>query len=185
MRPNLDHIAIVTHSLRDTVAQFPSAFIRHAIEVHESEGTQEQYLTLPRSESPSVLVMEPVGDGPYARALAQRGPGLHHLGCVAADLDPAIDYLAEFGLLLHPISLKTYAQYVVWLCRPGVPFLLELVEATDLETAQYAPTVLELPCPIRHDHVGELIAGCSIRPSVDNRLHIVMGDIALDLNLAE
>ena len=90
-------------------------------------------------------------------------PGLHHLGCVAADLDPAIDYLAEFGLLLHPISLKhtrsTSYGYADQECR----FCLNWY-SDGFRMVPYAQTELELPCPIRHDYVGELIAGCSIRP---------------------
>ena len=30
--------------------------------------------------------------------------------------------------LLHPISLQTFTQGVVWLCRPGVPYLVELMQ---------------------------------------------------------
>lgn len=185
MQPILDHIAIVTGSLSATVAQFPATFLRHDIEIFQSEGTKEQYLTLPNRESPSILVIEPIADGPYARALAKRGSGLHHLGCTTDNLDLAINHLAACGLLLHPISLKTIAKQVVWLCRPGLPFLLELDHRPDAEPPQFTQTVLELPQPILYKHADELIAACSIRTAPDNRLHIAIGDVAFELVLDE
>lgn len=34
--------------------------------------------------------------------------------------------------MLHPYSLRSLSNRVVWMCRPGVPFLVEIQEESEL-----------------------------------------------------
>lgn len=141
----LDHIAILTTSLEQSVKQLPSSFPPERIEEQPKEGTREQYVNWPAGAGPSLLFMQPIQDGPYQGALEKRGPGLHHLGCVTDHLDDAIEYFAKHGLLLHPISLTTYSKHTVWMCRPGIPFLLELYQSSGLISKNESEVLIDLP----------------------------------------
>ena len=141
----LDHIGILTPSLEGSASHFPPGFTLHEPELMASEGTREQYATLDSKRGPSVLLLEAVQDGPYRRALDKRGPGLHHLGLATDSIEQATAELHRLGLLLHPISLTTQSHGCVWMCRPGVPFLVELYKPRDLEAAEHAPVRIDLP----------------------------------------
>jgi len=126
MAIKLDHIAILTTSLERCVGQLPAGFRHHGIEEQPAEGTREQYVSTQIEGGPALLFLEAVQPGPYQTALEKRGPGLHHLGCTTDSLDEAIERFSGLGLLLHPVSLTTYPKGGVWLCRPSVPYLIEL-----------------------------------------------------------
>jgi len=141
----LDHIAILTTSLEQCIDQLPIGFDPQEIEEQPAEGTREQYVFTQVEDSPTLLFLEPIQPGPYQTAMEKRGPGLHHLGCTTNSLDEAIGHLSNAGLLLHPISLKTYAEGVVWLCRPGVPYLIELVAIQNEVRQSQVEVLVELP----------------------------------------
>jgi len=90
--------------------------------------------------------MSPLGsEGPYARALARRGPGLHHVAFRCPALDDALEALD--GWLLHRRSLATVpAARTAWLARPGVAALLELTEGP---ADPGPPTVTRIVIPTR------------------------------------
>ncbi len=122
-----DHIAILTADLRHLSERLPTFCRKEPIESFPAEGTMEQYVEITEG-APRLLLLQPIAEGPYARALKKRGPGLHHIGAKTASLIALIPRLSEQGLLLHPISIQSLAQGVAWLCRPGLPFLIELSE---------------------------------------------------------
>ncbi|MEL7238718.1 MAG: VOC family protein, partial [Planctomycetota bacterium] len=84
----LDHVAILVRSIEDTVERLgqldaPSG----EIEAFPGEGTRELYLGEP-GRAGRLLLLQPLGDsGPYARAMAKRGPGLHHVAFRTRDID--------------------------------------------------------------------------------------------------
>ncbi|MGV3527214.1 MAG: hypothetical protein ACO1RX_23565 [Candidatus Sericytochromatia bacterium] len=123
----VDHIAFLSADLARQSDALPAFCRKQAMESFPAEGTREQYVEL-AADSPRLLLLEPIAAGPYARALTKRGPGLHHLGATTPSLQALVPTLSAQGLRLHPISIQTLAQGVVWLCRPGLPFLIELVE---------------------------------------------------------
>lgn len=141
-----DHVALVVRRL-DPVLKRLDGLEPGPIESFPSEGTREVYL----GEGPSrLLLMEPTRtDGPYARAIAKRGPGLHHVALTVPDLDA---FLADVrGWLLVPASLRDLASTrTAWLARPGVATLLEVTEG---DPARGTPTVerIELPGPLPVD----------------------------------
>ena len=130
---HLHHIAVLVKSLSSVEKSLPGELERLSVEHFPNEGTREQYIDLSPSGRPSLLLIEAVGDGPYRSALQRRGAGLHHLGFVTDHLSEAADHFARQGLLLHPITLKTLEQRVIWMCRPGIPFLVEAVGVDELE----------------------------------------------------
>ncbi len=170
----LDHISVLLRSIVAAQAKLPSELILHEIETFESEGTKEQYIDLSESDDRRLLLMEAIGDGPYKRALQKRGPGLHHFGCATDNLNKAVDHFSQFGLLLHPISLNTLKNSVVWMCRPGVPFLIELYESPELTTEN------EYLLSIQMRNLPQLkidwIPGLKLIRSSSPHIHISLGD---------
>ncbi|MBK1877076.1 VOC family protein [Pelagicoccus mobilis] len=141
----LDHIALLVRDLEATAASFPSTLERHELETFESEGTKEQYIDFLNTNAPSLLLFEAIGDGPYRRALKKRGPGLHHLGYRTTDLKEAVAYFAKQGLFLHPISIDSLEKRVAWMCRPGIPFLVEIFESERANGESSEQAVIRTP----------------------------------------
>lgn len=144
----VDHIAVLTTDLRSVSDPLPDFCRKEPIESFPSEGTQEQYVKL-ADHTPWLLLLQPIAEGPYARALSKRGPGLHHMGAKTPSIKAQISKMSEHGLLLHPISITTLEQGVVWLCRPGVPFLIELAEGEVAATAPFEAFELGLPSGLK------------------------------------
>jgi len=145
LKLHLDHIAILTRCLSKLEASLPVELGRLEVDTFPGEGTKEQYIDLASSGRPSLLLIESIGDGPYRRALQKRGAGLHHFGFVTDSMNDAVDYFSKQGLLLHPISLKTLDQGVVWMCRPGIPFLVEIAEVEESEAIVSSPVSMAIP----------------------------------------
>lgn len=122
-----NHIAILVRDIDAVSSVLPNVCTLHAPEDQLTEGTRERYVTVGGEDTPSLLLMQAITNGPYSRALQKRGPGLHHIGCVCQDIETEIAEGNTQRLLLHPISLRTRKFGVVLLCRPGVSYLVELM----------------------------------------------------------
>lgn len=121
----LDHVAILVEQIEPALARLePLGLDAGPIEDFPGEGTREVYLGEPDRPG-RLLLMQALGEeGPYARALAKRGPGLHHVGLRVPDLDAFLKQAA--GWLLHPCSFDSRAQSnTIWLARPGIEVLVE------------------------------------------------------------
>ncbi len=130
MKIQLDHIAVLSRSLAEADAGLPSQLKRHEVETFQSEGTREQYVELGADGTPYLLLLESIGDGPYRRTLEKRGAGLHHFGYATDHLEDGVRMFSDRGLLMHPVSIETMKKNTIWLCRPGIPFLVELTKIT-------------------------------------------------------
>jgi methylmalonyl-CoA/ethylmalonyl-CoA epimerase len=143
----VNHIAFLVPSVQkaaDYLEKFN--FIIGPAEEWEGEGTLEIYIGDKARMSSLLLLMEPVKDGAYARAIKKRGPGLHHIAVDVSDLDSYIDNLSGSGWLLHPKSLKTVkASRTAWLARPGIPTLIEVQERENLD--EKPPFIDEIGIP--------------------------------------
>lgn len=155
----IDHVALVVPRIEPVLARLAgSAGAPGPIEEFPGEGTRECYLG-GAGAGARLLLMQPLGtEGPYARALARRGPGLHHVGL-------AVPSLAEFprrapGWLVHPACLPDAAR-CLWLARPGVGTLLE-VSAGSAGSGPPVVTAVEVPCP--GDFSQRLVAGLLASP---------------------
>jgi hypothetical protein len=141
----MNHIAILVRDIDVVSNVLPRACTLHTPEDQPTEGTRERYVTVGGEDTPALLLMEAIADGPYSRALRKRGPGLHHIGCVCEDIEREITEGNTQRLLLHPISLRTRKFGVVWLCRPGVPYLVELMQNPEESAKSYGKAIIRLP----------------------------------------
>ncbi len=123
----LNHVAFLVPSVL-RCAQRLAALGHHVgeIEAQPADGSKEVYVGPPSAEG-SLLLVEPVGPGPFERARLKRGYGLHH---VAIDVDDPAHYAVEVGKsgwLVHPKSIAYFAQNKsLFLARPGVSTLVEI-----------------------------------------------------------
>jgi methylmalonyl-CoA/ethylmalonyl-CoA epimerase len=140
---SIDHVALVVRRIEPVLDRLDArAGEPCPIEEFPGEGTRECYLG-GGDRAARLLLMEPLGEeGPYARALARRGPGLHHVGLTVPEL-AAFPARAP-GWLVHPACLPE-AHRCLWMARPGVGTLLEVVEGA----APGEPVIekVEVPCP--------------------------------------
>lgn len=142
---NLDHIAILTADIRQVGSSLPTWLLPHKLEEQPSEGTLEQYACPNSANDPCLLLMQAISSGPYLKAFKKRGAGLHHIAYATDDIDDAVTLFAGHGLLLHPISLTTYSDQVVWMCRPGIPFMLELFQPAQISQLDQTQTTVDIP----------------------------------------
>ncbi|MCA2959599.1 MAG: VOC family protein [Silvanigrellales bacterium] len=176
---HFDHVALLVRSIEKTcekLASFQS--IMGSIENFPGEGTRERYIG-PEDASARLLLMQPADEnGPYAKAMQRRGPGLHHLALNVLDLREFIETLAGSGWYLLPQSLRTIEQSkTAWLGRPGVGALLEIHERNPKIGAPFVSRV-ELPIGGRSMLVdslrpgGERVAGFEESPDNDVWINI-------------
>ena len=140
-----NHIAILVRNLEAVSASLPQACTLHPPEDQPTEGTREQHVTLGSDSTPALLLIQAIANGPYTRAFKKRGPGLHHIGCVCENIEDELLAGQRQHFLLHPVSLRTRKFGVVWLCRPGVPYLVELMENTGQSAIKHEEVQVTLP----------------------------------------
>jgi methylmalonyl-CoA/ethylmalonyl-CoA epimerase len=135
MKRTINHIALLVPSAEKAADVARRAGLHVGpTEEFEGEGTREIYVSADDHTS-SLLLMEPIGDGAYSRAMAKRGPGLHHIAIDVLNLDEFIAGLSITGWLLHPKSLHTIKKtQTAFLARPGFPMLVEVQERKSIET---------------------------------------------------
>lgn len=129
----VDHIAVLLEEIAPISDQLPAWLERESAAEFPGEGTREQYLHLPGAACPSLLLMQAIAPGPYQRAFRKRGAGLHHIACRTSHLDASVELLLQEGLCLHPYSESSREIGVLWLYQRGLPFLLELIDAPEME----------------------------------------------------
>lgn len=123
----LDHVALLVRSIETALERIaPWGLEPGPVEEFPGEGTRECYLG-DANQRGRLLLMQPLGEeGPYARALRKRGPGLHHVALRVPDLDAFLSSVT--GWLLLPHSVTSIPQGTAWLARPGVGTLLEVAQ---------------------------------------------------------
>jgi len=174
----IDHVALLVPRIEPVLEKLGDlAAEAGAIEEFPSEGTRELYVG-GEGRIARLLLMETRGEeGPYARALAKRGPGLHHVALLVPDLDA---FLAGIrGWLVHPACLPGLASSrTLWLARPGISTLVEVHEA---EPGSGRTLVAQVEVPVNgeiaellHLRVGEeRVAG--LIPSSDEACWLRLG----------
>lgn len=156
IRFEIDHVALLVGSIEGAVERLCVPATLSAIEEYPAEGTRELYVG-DAGVPARLLLMQPIGPGPYERALEKRGEGLHHLAFCVEDLSAFIESISGTGWLLHPQSLQTVASIrQIWLCRPGVRALIEVTEGASRYHGD--PVVTRVRVPVDPDHAGLLSA---------------------------
>lgn len=177
MNSVLNHVALlVPNVLKAAEYLRPFGFKIGPAEKWEGEGTLEIYVGDPSSEMGRLLLMEPVKEGAYTRAMEKRGPGLHHIAIDVLDLESFIDQISGSGWLLHPKSLKTIKQtQTAYLARPGIPTLIEIQQRESL--CDSAPFVSELHIPNLSEKTEKMFRGLGLTqicPSKNDNLIITI-----------
>ncbi|MCZ7645537.1 MAG: VOC family protein [Planctomycetota bacterium] len=169
----IDHVAVLVNDLKAFAATLPPECESGPVEEQPTEGTREAYVTSGASRSASLLLVEPVAEGPYRHALLKRGEGLHHIGLTVPDLAAFGRRLEGSGLFLHPRSLRTQSRGALWACRPGVPFLIEVLqhESASDETSAFVTNV-RLPIERPGLEIARGILGEFIAPSGDGKTRL-------------
>jgi methylmalonyl-CoA/ethylmalonyl-CoA epimerase len=146
----LSHIALLVASLEATTRRL-GAIATAAATVAEGqgedcphEGTREIYLG-PRGATSRLLLCQATNPvGPYGRALARRGPGLHHIALSVPRIEEYLDGLAGSGWYVLPQSVRMIARGGAWLARPGVHALVEICQMPE-QAAEPFVTEVEIP----------------------------------------
>lgn len=169
----INHIAILVKDIDATTSMLPSYCILQEKEIQPQDGSIEQYVNYDGPDYPSLLLIQKTGDGPFNTAINKRGYGLHHFGAAVNNIN---DYLGKQNhvhrFLLHPISLKTINDGYIWLCRPGIPFLIELMKRNDCNniTGKYQ---INLPNgTVIPSNVTQITQHCSLGNTVDDSIEI-------------
>lgn len=179
-----NHIAILVRDIDAISRVLPQACTLHASEEQPTEGTRERYITVgDDDDAPSLLLVQAVADGPYATALHKRGPGLHHIGCVCSDIDREVADGQIGRMLLHPTSLHMRQFGVVWLCRPGVPYLVELMENPEDSAKTYGKAAILLPVGIAiPPFASALSSNLTVEAGCSPAIRVILGGIEISFD---
>lgn len=147
MKSVLNHVALLIPNAVKAGEYLKSFdFKVGAAEEWEGEGTLEIYVGDLKSQMANLLLMQPMKEGAYTRAMAKRGAGLHHIAIDVLDLEAYIDQLSGSGWLLHPKSLKTIKHsQTAYLARPDVPTLIEVQQRNTLSESPHFITSMAIP----------------------------------------
>lgn len=158
----LHHVALLVPRLEPALAGVRALGLEAGpIEAFPAEGTREAYCG---QGAARLLLLEATGPGPYRRALAKRGPGLHHVAVAVPD-GPA--FATSSGWLLHPRTLATQPQ-TLWLARPGVGALVEVLHGSRPDDGPPVVEAVEVAGP------AALLAPLGLRPSADGAAWLVL-----------
>ncbi len=147
MKSVLNHIALLVPSVAKSAEYLKQFnFKIGPTDQWEGVGTLEIYVGDLQNEMANLLLMEPVKDGAYSRAMSKRGPGLHHIAIDVLNIEDYIDQLAGSGWLLHPKSLHTIKHSkTAYLARPEMPTLIEVQQQDILSDRPFFISELEIP----------------------------------------
>ncbi|HEX6615688.1 MAG TPA: methylmalonyl-CoA epimerase [Gemmatimonadales bacterium] len=97
-RPRIAHVGIAVADLGAALAFYRDVL---GLEPHSPEAADGAAIaSLPFGESEIELLAPLTPDGPIARFLERRGPGIHHVCYRVADLDAALDACRRAGYRL-------------------------------------------------------------------------------------
>ena len=168
------HVAVLVPSVRKAAEHLKKFnFQIGKEEVWEGEGTREIYIE--RDKNNSLLLMEPIKQGAYQRALEKRGPGLHHLAIDVLNLEASIESLSGSGWLLHPMSIKTIKQVkTAYLARPGFPALIEVQQKEKFTEAMLFVEEISIPLDSKISHLIQWIGLENIVKASSNPISFLM-----------
>ncbi|MGN6391054.1 MAG: methylmalonyl-CoA epimerase [Gemmatimonadales bacterium] len=97
-RPRIAHVGVAVNDLDAAVAFYRDVLGLTPHPPEEADGAT--IVSLPFGESEVELLAPRHGDGPIARFLDRRGPGIHHICYRVPDLDAALDACRAAGYRL-------------------------------------------------------------------------------------
>ncbi len=96
----IDHLAIATSAIDDVKGLWSDVL---GLELKGSETVEEQKVTtafFPVGESEVELLESTSPDGPVAKFVEKKGPGIHHIGLRVENIEEALAELKEKGVQL-------------------------------------------------------------------------------------
>lgn len=145
MEVSFSHVALLVPSVEASGEYLKSCgFQLGAPEIFEGEGTKELYAGSYATQKGLLLLLEAVVEGPYKRALAKRGPSLHHIALDVLDVEGFIPHAQKSGWKLHPASQGTLSYQTAWLYQQGLP-LIEVHQTKKLSAKSAQVTHVGLP----------------------------------------
>lgn len=167
----LDHVALAVPNLEEALKAYQAlGFECGDVGEFPSENTREVYI---ETRPVRVLLQQPLSEqGPIARHLARRKPGLHHLGVVVADLAAYLDGLAGSSWYFTSSSFKLIRLIgTAWLVRPDAGLLVHVSQAREDEPGP-APTVERVVLASKdREQTKKLIAALGIAHVVPGAWH--------------
>jgi len=164
MTPLLDHVAVLVTDIHEALAALaPAPGLTGEPQSFPAEGTREIYLGSPE-QTGRLLLLEAIGPGPYARALARRGPGLHHLALRVDDVRAYTAALADAGWYLHARSLDLYVETgLAYLCRPQTPTIVEVLPRDDGAPPRDGAVIRDITLPFGHPGLARALDCPAVR----------------------
>jgi methylmalonyl-CoA/ethylmalonyl-CoA epimerase len=96
--PRIAHVGIAVPDIAEAIAFYRDVLGLEPDPAETADGAT--IVSLPFGESAVELLAPRDADGPIARFLARRGPGIHHVCYRVADLDAALAACRDKGYLL-------------------------------------------------------------------------------------
>lgn len=97
MSKKLDHIAIATHSIDETLPFYENALGLKCTHIEEVKDQGVRVAMLPLGDI-KLELMEPLDESsPVAKFLTKKGPGLHHIAVGVEDLKLSTDNVEKSG----------------------------------------------------------------------------------------
>lgn len=107
-QPRIAHIGVAVENLADALAFYRDIL---GLEPRAPESADGATIVSLPFGGPEVELLEPaMPDGPIAKFLAKRGPGIHHVCYEVADLDAALDRCRTAGYRLVDETPRTGAH---------------------------------------------------------------------------
>ncbi len=131
--PVLDHLGIAVPSVDAALAFYRDLLGLPVAGREEVPQEKVRLAMLPAGDARLELLEPAAGDSPIARALARRGPGLHHIALRVPSLDAAIGRLRAAGVRLVTDTIQSGAggrRYIFIHPASAGGVLVELVEDT-------------------------------------------------------
>ena len=154
---SLSHVALLVPSVEKAAAYLRTfKFDIGDLSEFESEGNREIYVEFEKCNS--LLLLEPLKDGPYQQALKKRGPGLHHIAIDVLNIEDFILSISGSGWLLHPVSLKTLKDSkTAYLAKPGFPSLIEVQEKKSLKKGSHFVSQINIQMNEKNLHLAKFV----------------------------
>lgn len=100
MIQGIDHVAIAVADLEAAIGVFELILGMKVKHREEVPGFKVETATLSTGGTDIELIQATSEDSPVAKFVAERGPGLHHVGFAVPDIEKALGALREQGVQL-------------------------------------------------------------------------------------